>query len=433
LSGIRIGWATPWNEQSAIAHMASDIAEELTGLGHEITILRSESEAGLELKPRESSWPVLPIGELSDDELSTYFDITVCHIGDNMRFHGGLIPRLGASPCVGIFHDAFIANLAADWAHGPGGGVDALRAIVHELYGEEAWPSGQTYLSEAILQEVADRRPMIEWLASKTVGAVAHSSFYLERLQRSVAGPVTRIPLAMRYGDLPPPPPAWRSLTIAVIGHANPNKRIDQVILGVASSPFLRDNCHIRVIGEASEGSRNSLVALSNACGVAPPEFTGWVTDEVLRWRLRDVDVISCLRDPVLEGGSASLILAMSSERPTLVSDQGCYQEAPKDSVLACSPGAEAVDVMRHLETLLLYPEKGKALGQKAASFARTSNSTRSYAEALVSLLEEVMIERRREKTRASLRRTLREFGLSADDTNSTRILSAIDWTPVYE
>jgi glycosyltransferase involved in cell wall biosynthesis len=395
VTGLRIGWATPWNANSAIAHAASEVAAELARHGHAITVLRTETGDALSLPPRPSPWLVHALAEVPSDHISRAFDVVVAHVGNNYGYHGALIPRLRDLGAVGIFHDAFLADLAAGWAYLPGGaGEQALRCAVREAYGEDGWREDEPFMIAATVLEVARRRPMLEWLAPHTVAAVAHADHYAARLRAACPGPVEVITLAMEFRDLPPPPPTWSRMTVAVIGDANPNKRIDQVILAVAASPVLRRCCRIRVIGSATEEGRERLSAYARTLEIQPPEFTGWVADEELRWQLRDVDVICCLRYPVLEGASASLILALASGRPTLVSNHGCYAEVPDSAVMACTPGAEALDVMRHLERLMADPAAGIAMGLRAQAVATRRHSPAAYAASLLPMLREV-IDRR--------------------------------------
>ena len=303
VTGLRIGWATPWNANSAIAQAASEVAAELARHGHAITVLRTETGDALSLPPRPSPWPVHALADIPSDHIRHAFDVVVAHVGNNYGYHGALIPRLRDLGAVGIFHDAFLADLAAGWAYLPGGvGEQALRCAVREAYGEDGWRADEPFMIAATVLEVARRRPMLEWLAPHTVAAVAHADHYAARLRAACPGPVEVIPLAMEFHDLPPPPPRWNRMTVAVIGDTNPNKRIDQVILAVAASPVLRRCCRIRVIGGTTEEVRERLSAYARTLEIQPPEFTGWVSDEELRWQLRDVDVICCLRYPVLEG-----------------------------------------------------------------------------------------------------------------------------------
>ena len=75
-------------------------------------------------------------------------------------------PRLRELGVVGIFHDAFLANLAAGWAYLPGGvGEQALRFAVREAHGEDGWRADEPFITAATMLEVARRRPMLEWLA----------------------------------------------------------------------------------------------------------------------------------------------------------------------------------------------------------------------------------------------------------------------------
>nr|WP_263967479.1 glycosyltransferase [Roseomonas sp. SXEYE001] len=436
---MRIGWATPWNEQSAIADSAGNVALELVERGHAVTILRTEVGSALAFPPRPTSLPVFSLSDLSDEELTRDFDVLVGHLGNYHAYHGALLPRLGGLEVVGIFHDAFYAHLMVDWAEQHGGEA-ALRQIVHETYGQDALRPDEPFWTE--LGQMARRRPMLEWLARQTIAAVAHSGHYITRLRTACTGPVVTIPLAFTAPNLPPPPPAGSRMTIAAIGHANANKRIDQVLLTMGASPILRGRCRLRVIGEATPAERERLTALAVAAGASPPEFTGWVSDADLRSQLRDVDVISCLRNPVLEGASASLVVALASGRPTLVTNHGCYADVPPDTVMACRPESEALDAMRHLEHLVADPAWGVSMGKRGRALAGERHSPAAYAKALLPFLEEIVATRPRRNVRRQLLAsssgalsgarqqlfgTLFELGLRPDDPALARIDTILD------
>ena len=428
MNGLRIGWSTPWNGRSAIADFAGEVGQALRARGHSVTILRSEAGEAAAMPPRPGPFPVFHLDELDDEALRRRFDVVVAHIGNHQPYHGAQVHRLARVGMVGVFHDLFLGHLAAghfEEAGDPTGVLAAARGV----YGPAGMPEGEPFWVD--LGEMVRRRPMLEWLSRHCVGAVAHAEHYAERLRRSCPGPVAVIPLAFVAPDLPPPPPPWKHLTVAAIGHANPNKRIDQIILAIGSSPILRGRCRLRVIGEVTEGERARLTGIAAVLGIAPPDFTGWVDDEGLRWQLRDVDVIACLRNPVLEGASASVITAMASGRPTLVTDHGCYAEIPKEAVLACRPEAEALDAMRHLEGLLARPEEGAALGERGRAVALTRHAPAAYADALLPLLERVVAERPWREARRHLFSTLGSLGLGPEDPAARRaeaVLAGMGW-----
>ena len=424
MKGLRIAWATPWNGRSAIAASAAEVAFALAGRGHALTVLRTETGEAAGLPPRPAPGPVHPIDAFDDAALRAGFDVVVAHVGDHQGFHGAVIPRFDAVDVVGIFHDAFLVHLAVDWMQ-QFGGEPALRHLVRETYGEGAQGPDEPFWIG--LEEMARRRPMLEWLARRSVAAVAHSGHYAARLRAACPGPVATIPLAFTAPDLPPPPVPWNRMTVAAIGHANPNKRIEQLILAIGASAVLRGRCRVRVIGEASPTDRERLAAVAAAAGAMPPEFTGWVDDEDLRWRLRDVDAISCLRNPVLEGASASLVVALASGRPTLVTAHGCYAEVPADTVMACRPEHEALDAMRHLERLAAEPGWGAAMGGRGRVLAAERHSPAAYADALVPLLETVVAARPLRDARRAMFGTLFELGIERGDPSLWRAGAALD------
>ncbi len=424
MTGLKIACLTPWTEKSAIAGSAALVVAELERRGHEVTVFRIEQGDALALPSLPATRQVQLLDAWSSNDVRDVFEVRLAHIGDNLGFHAGLVRRLRDLAAVGIFHDAYLADLAYCWAEGD---ERILREMVSQTYadGNRAWPPGTPFMGES-QSEVMAHRPMLEWLARHAVGAVAHAEHYADRLRSSCKGPVAVIPLAFEYHGLPDPPPPSRRIMVATVGHANANKRIDQLILGIAASPTLRSTCRIKIIGDSSDAERRRLTWMSECLGIVAPLFTGWVSEDELRWQLRDVDVISCLRNPVLEGASASLILAMASRRPTLVSDHGCYGEQPDDTVLKCAPGREAVDVMRHLERFVRNPQPYREMGARAAAFAVRQHSAQHYVERLQPLLEEVVASRPCEQAERRLSEALGGFGVAEDDSATTRALDVL-------
>lgn len=426
---MRIGWAAPWNTSSAIAHSASGVAFELTQRGHSVTVLRTEVGAHLDHPVRPAPGPIRHFSEYQIHELVRDFDVVVAHFGDHFGFHGQLLPRLSQIDLVGIFHDAAIPHLFSGWtvsnedtAHDF---QNFMRGFVRDAYGS-ALADGPLHWND--LADVASRYPLIEWVARRTTGAIAHAGHYAWRLREACSGPVAVIPLAFEIENAPPPPPpAGSQMVIAIVGHANPNKRIDQIILAVSASYLLRQRCRIRVIGDAVATERERLTLLSHRLGVMPPEFTGWVSDEDLVAGLRDVDVMACLRKPVIEGASASVVLALTSKRPTLVNSHGCYSEIPADAALHCSPDNEALDIMLHLEHLIRDPGFGIDVGTKGHAFVAGRHSAKSYVDALEPLLEGIVAERPRVQARRQIGETFAELGLSSDDPAVVRISAVLN------
>jgi hypothetical protein len=129
----------------------------------------------------------------------------------------------------------------------------------------------------------------------------------------------------------------------------------------------------------------------------------------------------------VLEGASGSLILAMLSGRPVLVSDHGSYAEVPDGLVLKCRPGAEAADVRRHLEALLADPAPARTMAARARAYAEATFTAEGYAERLLAHVDRVTETLPVVRAAMGLGRTLAGFGMPLDDPAGERIAGALD------
>lgn len=413
---LRIAWAGPWNARSAIAEFGTEVVAELLSRGHIVDVLRTELDEALALPPRPTAATVGVLAAVPPAALRQDYDAVVVNLGDNHDFHGAAIETLRQVPAILVLHDAYLANLYAGWAERH----PALSAdVLADLYGDAA-AAGPFWLPP---REMAATRPMLEWFAAFGAGAVVHAQHYAERVRTACPGPVDVIPLAHRFPGLPPPPaPQPDRLMLATIGHVNANRRIEAVLQAIADSPRLRACVQYRLIGPATADERARLVAVAAALGIAPPAFTGWVTDAALREALADVDVIACLRDPVLEGGSGSLILAMRSGRPTLVSTHGAYADVPPDLLLGCPPGAEASAIRRHLEAMLDDAAPAQAMGRRARDFAERTFDTRVYVDALLELIERATAGIPAIRTARRFGGLLAEFGAAPNDAAVERV-----------
>ena len=420
----RIAWATPWNARSAIAEFSVHVVAELKRRGHEVTILRTETGASLELDDLPFDGTVEKLETMSISSLGWTFDHIVGNVGDNFAFHGALPRVMDELPILGLFHDGLIAHLADPWARSMGDFPDGSRILADVIY-DRALPDAVPFWLP--LAEMADRRPMLEWLAGTVAGAFTHSDYWSARLRNATPGKVTTHPLTMP-DHLMPPPPAWSGrVVIATIGHVNQNKRADQILSAIASDPVLRSLCEYRLLGHVEEGERARLSRLARLLGLDQPLFTGWIEIEELRRQVADVHVLSCLRHPIFETGSASLILAMRSGRPVLVSNEGVYGDVDDEAVLKCTPGNEAPDIARHLLSLMRNPQQQDTIAQSAISYVERANSLISYVDALEGAMKAASANAPRITMLRSFGRSLGAMGVASSDAVCDRLAYGLD------
>ena len=421
----RIAWIGPWNQKSAIAAFGQFVVAELAARGHAVTIFRSETGEILGLPPLPAPGTVLP---LPSDPLgfgAENFDGVICNVGDHYGHHGAVPEFLEAVPCLAIFHDGLIFNLAAGWSAYRRTAQDAaLHRVVAATYGGDVPAEHCPFPSD--LAEIAAKWPMAEWLARYCAGVITHSDVWTPRLGDACPGAVTVLPLAYPELPLPAPKPLGRRVVAATIGHINRNKCPDAIIEAIGRDPLLRERCEYRLIGPIEPAERERLTALARSLGPVRLHCTGWLDEADLRAAVSEVDVIACLRNPVLEGGSASLVTAMLSARPTLVSDHGVYAEVPGDLVLPCAPGREAEGVAAHLRGILEDPAAAQAMGQRARRYALKTFSATRYVDGLLPALAAATAAAPAVGAANRLGRILGNFGLPPDHQSVGRIAARL-------
>jgi hypothetical protein len=84
--------------------------------------------------------------------------------------------------------------------------------------------------------------------------------------------------------------------------------------------------------------------------------------------------------------------------------------------VLKCRPGAEAADVVRHLEAIIDAPDAAQAMGQRARAYALHAFRPATYAAQLLQLLEAATTAEPAIRTARMVGRRLADIGMNADD-----------------
>ena len=420
---LRIGWASPWNMRSSIALFGAEVSAELVARGHSVDVLRTETGDGLQLEARPAPGRIRALSEVNPGRLQREYDVIVVNLGDSHLFHGGVLRSFAGLGAVAILHDRQYVGLVSG-AFATADSWPTLRRMVRATYGADAMPEGEPFCLP--MPQMLESRSMLEWFAGPVISAVVHAGHYADRVRRVCPGPVATIPLAHADPGFPPPRPIGAELVVATVGHVNPNKCIDRVIAAIASSNELRARCRYRLIGPYEDAERQRLLALAAHLGVRPPEFLNWVADPDFPAALGSADVICCLRNPVLEGGSGSVIIGMLSGRPVLVSDHGAYAEIPDGLVGKCVPGDETVGVARHLRAILRNPATAQAMGRRAHDYALDRHSPRAYVDALLPFLDDAIAGGPAIMASIALGRTLASFGLDPDDPALARAVAPL-------
>ena len=388
---MKIAWVTPLSRRSAIGRVSAAIVKALRERDHEITVIRSERErADADLThPTSGSVPIVWWTDVSPKDVELQNDAVVLNFGDNYNFHAGTLAFVDRASCLGIFHDFYLYNLFNRWLAYQGLGEDIHEREVRCTYGEEACQlARRAWRGTAPVEELAETMPMTEWLASRCGAALAHSRFYSHRLEDSCPGPIAVAPLCYEpRGTSPLSRRHDDRVTIAIVGVINPNKCVDAVIRSIASSGMLRARCRLRLVGAIDDAERNRVEQLCNDTKFTDVTILGEVDDAVLAKELDGADILSCLREPALEGASASAIEGMKAGRPIVVADTGFYLELPDDLVFKIPAPVSVSELTQVLERLVEDENLRRDTAAQAQRWALRTFTTDGY----VSILENLM------------------------------------------
>jgi glycosyltransferase involved in cell wall biosynthesis/SAM-dependent methyltransferase len=428
---MKIAWVTPYNSRSGIGRWSRMVTRELSHADHAVTIVRSEPAEVL------NDSDVLPDNEVVrwdevyyDPDFWSPFDAVAYNIGDHYPFHAGSIELLSRIPGVVIFHDYFLLDFFRQWCVASDNLALGDR-ILDNLYGEgtarriHATDGGPDFWEYA-----TDHFPMTEWIARFAHGAVAHSSFYVDRLKRCCGGPVALIPPP--YETLSEFQPLAKqeersSVEVLTVGYVNPNKRVESVIRAIGGSAVLRDRCRYHVVGLVTDRERERLREVAQAVAFHKLEITGEVSNEMLREQIEAADVICCLRWPVFEGSSASAGEGMLSGRPVIVTDAGFYHDLPDNLVFKVDPKRELSSLTTQLTRLALDPALRATVGAQAAAWAKTEFSVQTYVARLVPFLEEFARLKPTLCAAAHFGHVISDLGLLPNDPAVERLVTTLE------
>ncbi len=378
---------TPTIQASAIARMARLTGRALMEFGHEVTVVRSESEELFGLPVHTFEAPQLRWDHQSQvASLISEADATIYHIGDNYPYHKGCLEWLPRCPGVVCLHDFFLGNLFNAW--GASHGSEA-KSILANWYGPDASEAFHKFSSmETFIEGTRNTSPLTEWVCSMAIGVITHSSWGIDRVLRSCPGPVQVVPLAYDRSATVIESRTLEtieSFNILTVGNVNFNKRAESIIRAIGSSSKLQKQAVYRLVGAVKPDVERDLIAVAYENGVKLT-VSGEVSDAELAEAISEADVMSCLRWPTLEAASASAIEAMLYGKPTIVTNAGFYSEIPDTAVIKVDPTNEISEITSALEQLLQDRQYGLSLGAAAKAWADETFSAENYARQTVEL-----------------------------------------------
>ena len=422
---MKVAMVTPMSPESAIADVMIQAVPDLSA--------RWELEVWCpsEANYRPCSVRVRPFAKADADVLNalTKFDLVIYVLG-NSAWHSRILPLAQSLPGLVILHDASLTDLVRQTAIETGA-LESLLARVKADSGPE---------NAAVLRHpehaVADggwlqfcaKVPLDEVATSGSLGVVVHSQWHAKRIDGRTLGDVTVAPLpvpstrlgfeknqsagsSLLLNALPE-----EALLLVTLGSVNSNRHIDRLLMAIADDDLLSSRLHLWAVGAAEEKARVDLLRLARRLGLKDRfAVTGRVTDALLHEILERADIAAALRDPVLEGQSASVLTQMLSGTPIVVYDHAHYSELPDDVALKVDLEDALAGVRNALRRLVDDESERARLGEHARDYVLRSRSGAAYAAALLEAGERALATKPLAHLSADLGAHLRRLGLQKE------------------
>ena len=330
------------------------------------------------------------------------FDAVLYHMGNDHRYHSGMVTAMARRPGIVVFHDFalqdFFLGLARERKN--------ARLYLDEVeycYGSQARHEAAESLSRGMVPAIVDQPlqfPLNCRLAKSAEGIIVHSSWQAQAfadLSCATGVPTVRIKHHITPQAAKTPPrdrDDSNTINIASFGLITPDKGIERAVRVLAR---LRDTqeFHYTLVGSA--GNFPELPELLQRYRMQDRvSVTGYILLEEFQQQIYDTDIAICLRDRPVGATSGSLCRIMAAGVPAIVSDVGAFSELPNDSVIKVDHNEHTDALLEaYLRKLIDDPTLRKRIGANARAYVLAEHRIENSAAAYLNFIREV-IDRRR-------------------------------------
>ncbi len=352
------------------------------------------------------------------------FDAVVYHMGNDHRYHAGILEAMKGRSGVVVFHDFALQDFFLGLAHDRGD----LRLYLEEVgacHGEIARKEAEEGLARGALPSMLARPvefPLNCRIANSAEGIIVHSEWSRARFaQIAPAIPAARIAMPVK---LPASSPLHSNsvgeVKIASFGLITPGKGIELSLRALAA---LKRTHRFRysLVGETNPhfDVREMVRRYRMEDRV---EITGHVTLDEFKRRMHETDIALNIRERTVGETSASLCRLMAAGVCSVVADAGWYAELPNDSVVKIAVNSQADKLLLAYLRLLIEDRSLRTrIGENARRHALDENSLEHRAADYLAFIKEVIGRRPRRKIIADVSGELSLLSIKPADESFLR------------
>jgi glycosyltransferase involved in cell wall biosynthesis/SAM-dependent methyltransferase len=426
---MRLAFFTPLNPQpSGISDYSEELLPHLAA-GAEIELfVDGFAPSSRELRAR------FPVSDYRRDASTLRrlgeFDAVVYHLGNDHRYHAGILEAARAHAGVLVFHDFalqdFFLGLARERKD--------LRLYLEEVaacHGEEARAEAAEALARGAAPAVLARPldfPLNCRLARGAEAVVVHSEWARARFEAIAPG------VPVRHIEMPVRPHGFRleakkvdeggPVRVANFGLITPGKGIEHALRALSA---LKERFDFRYTLVGEPNPFFDVRELVRRYGMEDRvRVTGHVPLDEFERHIRETDIALNVRERTVGETSASLCRIMAAGVCAVVADVGWYAELPSDCVVKVELG-EHTDALHvaYLERLLADAPLRARIGENARRYALSAHAAGRSAAAYLDFLSEVIARRPRRRFVAGVAAELAALGLRAEDEEVMRRVAA--------
>ena len=348
------------------------------------------------------------------------YDAIVYHMGNDHRYHAGMLEVAREHPGIIVFHDFALQDffLGLAQAHGR---VEIYLEEVFACHGRRATREAAEALERGSAPPQAALPldfPLNCRLARAAEGIVVHSEWGRARFAKVVPSvPVAHINMPIKTPAIPARESNERAgvVQIANFGLITPGKGIEKA-LRTLSSLKTDHNFHYTLVGEP-----NSFFDVRELVRQYDMEDRVTITghlrlDEFERW-IATTDIALNLRERTVGETSASLCRIMAAGVPAIVFNVGAFAELPGDAIVKIDQDENAEAMLEaYLRQLIEDAGLRQSIGANARRYIAENHDIKIGAANYLTFIREVIARRPRKQLLTSIANEISALGMPAQD-----------------
>ena len=355
------------------------------------------------------------------------YDATVYHLGNDHRYHAGVLEVVRKYPGIVVFHDFALQDFFLGLAQARGR-VEIYLEEVLACHGKratraaaEALERGSTPPQLALPLDF----PLNCRLARDAEGIIVHSEWARARFAKLVpAVPVAHINMPIRPLRNSESEGSARTRTqgaesgavqIANFGLITPAKGIEKALRALASLKA-DHNFHYTLVGETN--SFFDVQALVRKFDMEDRvTITGHLRLDEFERRIAATDIALNLRERTVGETSASLCRVMAAGVPAIVFNVGAFAELPNDAVIKIDQDQNAEALLAaYLRRLIEDAHLRQRLGENARRYIASEHNIEKGAASYLAFIRQVIAGRPRKQLLKSVADEISLLGLRANN-----------------